>query len=151
MHAAGDERARRHGWEVIESTGRFGFGARTYRHPRFDDRRRQHSPPGSLRGQPQVRPRDTPRKTILRQREAEPAMNDRDAARTVSAVSFQLLYTADEAALMLRVKPRWLKRQAAARRSRLRCSLDRTGSRLATWKRSRGCTKSPQNPQNLSK
>lgn len=116
MHAAGDERARRHGWEVIESTGRFGFGARTYRDPRFDDRRRQHSPPGSLRGQPQVRPRDIPRKTILQQWEAEPAMNDRDAARTVSAVSFQLLYTADEAALMLRVKPRWLKRQAAARK-----------------------------------
>jgi len=116
MHAAGDERARRHGWEVIESTGRFGFGARTYRDPRFDDRRRQHSPTGSVQGQPQVRPRDIPRKTILQQREAEPAMNDRDAARTVSAVSFQLLYTADEAALMLRVKPRWLKRQAAARK-----------------------------------
>jgi len=43
-------------------------------------------------------------------------MNDRDGAGTVSAVSFQLLYTADEAALMLRVKPRWLKRQAAARK-----------------------------------
>jgi hypothetical protein len=43
-------------------------------------------------------------------------MNDRDAAGTVSAASFQLLYTADEAALMLRVKPRWLKRQAAARK-----------------------------------
>jgi hypothetical protein len=43
-------------------------------------------------------------------------MNDRDAAGTVSAASFQLLYTADEAALMLRVRPRWLKRQAAARK-----------------------------------
>src|SRR5438552_3784352 len=43
-------------------------------------------------------------------------MNDRDAAGTVSAASFQLLYTADEAALLLRVKPRWLKRQAAARK-----------------------------------
>jgi hypothetical protein len=43
-------------------------------------------------------------------------MNDRDAAGTVSAANFQLLYTADEAALMLRVKPRWLKRQAAARK-----------------------------------
>jgi hypothetical protein len=43
-------------------------------------------------------------------------MNDRDAVGAVSAGSFQLLYTADEAALILRVKPRWLKRQAAARK-----------------------------------
>jgi hypothetical protein len=43
IHRAGDERARRYGWEVKESTGRFGFGARTYRDPRFDDRRRQLS------------------------------------------------------------------------------------------------------------
>jgi hypothetical protein len=41
VHAAGDERARQYGWEVVESTGRFGFGARTYRDPRFEDRRRQ--------------------------------------------------------------------------------------------------------------
>ncbi len=43
-------------------------------------------------------------------------MNDRDAAGALSAGGFQLLYTADEAALILRVKPRWLKRQAAARK-----------------------------------
>ena len=43
-------------------------------------------------------------------------MNDRDAGGAVSRASFQLLYTADEAALLLRVKPRWLKRQAAARK-----------------------------------
>jgi hypothetical protein len=43
-------------------------------------------------------------------------MNDSDAAGAVSTANFQLLYTADEAALMLRVKPRWLKRQAAARK-----------------------------------
>jgi hypothetical protein len=43
-------------------------------------------------------------------------MNDRDSEGAVSAATFQLLYTADEAALMLRVKPRWLKRQAAARK-----------------------------------
>jgi hypothetical protein len=43
VHAAADERARRHGWEVTRSTGRFGFGARTYRDPRFDDRHRQLS------------------------------------------------------------------------------------------------------------
>ena len=44
VHAAGDERARQHGWTVTETTGRFGFGARVYRDPRFDDRRRQLSP-----------------------------------------------------------------------------------------------------------
>jgi hypothetical protein len=32
-------------------------------------------------------------------------MNDSDAAGAVSTANFQLLYTADEAALMLRVKP----------------------------------------------
>jgi hypothetical protein len=51
--AAGDERARRHGWEVMESTGRFGFGTRTYRDPRFDDRHRR--PP---RGAAQAAARD---------------------------------------------------------------------------------------------
>jgi hypothetical protein len=39
LHAAGDERARQHGWEVTASTGRFGFGARSHRDPRFADRR----------------------------------------------------------------------------------------------------------------
>jgi hypothetical protein len=43
VHAAGDERARRHGWTVTETTGRFGVGTRVYRDPRFDDRRRQLS------------------------------------------------------------------------------------------------------------
>jgi hypothetical protein len=43
IHAAGDERARRHGWTVTETTGRFGFGTRVYRDSRFDDRRRQLS------------------------------------------------------------------------------------------------------------
>jgi hypothetical protein len=41
LHAAEDERARQYGWEITKSTGRFGFAARTYRDPRFDDRRRQ--------------------------------------------------------------------------------------------------------------
>src|SRR5215469_10336818 len=36
VYTAGDERARQYGWEVMESTGRFGFGARTYRDPRFN-------------------------------------------------------------------------------------------------------------------
>ena len=66
MHAAEAEHARLQGWEVKKSTGRFGFGARTYRDPRFDDRRRQYSPAGSLRasrGYAQV----TSRKTIWQQ------------------------------------------------------------------------------------
>jgi hypothetical protein len=43
-------------------------------------------------------------------------MNDGEGHGAVPAASHQLLYTADEAAVMLRVKPRWLKRQAAARK-----------------------------------
>jgi hypothetical protein len=43
-------------------------------------------------------------------------MIERDAEGAIFAAGFQLLYTADEAALVLRVKPRWLKRQAAARK-----------------------------------
>ena len=60
MHAGGDEHARLQGWEVKKSTGRFGFGARIYRDPRFDDRRRQTSHAGSFRGQQWVRPGDIP-------------------------------------------------------------------------------------------
>jgi hypothetical protein len=41
VHAAGDEQARQRGWTVIATPGRFGFEARSYRDPRFDDRRRQ--------------------------------------------------------------------------------------------------------------
>lgn len=41
VHAAGDDRACQHGWEITRSTWRFGFGARTYRDPRFEDRRRR--------------------------------------------------------------------------------------------------------------
>jgi len=43
VHAAADERACHYGWEILESTGRLGFGARTYRDPRFDGRRRELS------------------------------------------------------------------------------------------------------------
>jgi hypothetical protein len=35
VHAAADDRARRHGWEITNGTGRFGFGARSYHDPRF--------------------------------------------------------------------------------------------------------------------
>jgi hypothetical protein len=48
VHAAGDAAAGQHGWTVTAATGRFGFGARSYRDPRFDDRRRQFSSPVAL-------------------------------------------------------------------------------------------------------
>jgi hypothetical protein len=35
---AGDAFARERGWEITKTTGRFGFGARTYRDPRFGQR-----------------------------------------------------------------------------------------------------------------
>jgi hypothetical protein len=50
MHAAGDDRAQRYGWTVTETTGRFGFQARGYRDPRFDDRRRQLAPEAGALG-----------------------------------------------------------------------------------------------------
>jgi hypothetical protein len=43
LQAAGDERARHHDWEVMESTGRFGFGVRTYRDPCLNNRRQSCS------------------------------------------------------------------------------------------------------------
>jgi hypothetical protein len=43
VHAAGDAAARQHGWAIIKSTGRLGFGARSYRDPRFNNRRPQLS------------------------------------------------------------------------------------------------------------
>jgi hypothetical protein len=48
VHAAGDAAAGQHGWTVTAATGRFGFGARSYRDPRFDARRRQLSSPVAL-------------------------------------------------------------------------------------------------------
>jgi hypothetical protein len=48
VHAAGDAAAGQHGWTVTAATGQFGFGARSYRDPRFDDRRRQLSSPVAL-------------------------------------------------------------------------------------------------------
>jgi hypothetical protein len=41
VHAAGDAAARRHGWTVTATTGWFGFGARSYRDPRFNNQRQQ--------------------------------------------------------------------------------------------------------------
>ncbi|HEY8114623.1 MAG TPA: hypothetical protein VII16_17505 [Actinomycetes bacterium] len=36
LHADGDALAREHGWTITTTTGRFGFGGRVYRDPRFD-------------------------------------------------------------------------------------------------------------------
>ncbi len=38
VHAAGDAAMAQAGLTVAASTGRFGLGARTYRHPGFDSR-----------------------------------------------------------------------------------------------------------------
>jgi hypothetical protein len=38
VFAGGDAFARRNGWEITKTTGRFGFGARSYRDPRFGQR-----------------------------------------------------------------------------------------------------------------
>jgi hypothetical protein len=38
LFAEGDAFAREQGWEITESTGRLGFGVRTYRDPRFGQR-----------------------------------------------------------------------------------------------------------------
>ena len=35
VHRDGDALARRHGWEIVITTGRFGFNGRAYRDPRF--------------------------------------------------------------------------------------------------------------------
>jgi antirestriction protein ArdC len=35
VYAGSDAFAREHGWQIITATGRFGFGARVYRDPRF--------------------------------------------------------------------------------------------------------------------
>jgi hypothetical protein len=40
IHASGDEFAYWQGWRISESTGRFGFGTRSYRDPRFENRHR---------------------------------------------------------------------------------------------------------------
>ncbi|MGN6174690.1 MAG: hypothetical protein ACTHPS_17355 [Streptosporangiaceae bacterium] len=38
VFAGGDAFARENGWEITKTTGRFGFGARSYRDPRFGPR-----------------------------------------------------------------------------------------------------------------
>jgi hypothetical protein len=68
VHARGDTFARAQGWTVTTGTGRFGFGTRTYRDPRFglgadnsaitragQDGRQNHSRPGAPGGRPAKR------------------------------------------------------------------------------------------------
>jgi hypothetical protein len=50
MFTEDDASAREHGWTVTKTSGRFGFGARTYRDPRFDQRRA-----AAFRGEPPSR------------------------------------------------------------------------------------------------
>jgi hypothetical protein len=38
VFVGGDAFARENGWEITKTTGRVGFGARTYRDPRFGPR-----------------------------------------------------------------------------------------------------------------
>jgi hypothetical protein len=48
IYATADDRARRYGWTVSETSGRFGFEGRSYRDPRFDDRRQRLAPGADL-------------------------------------------------------------------------------------------------------
>jgi hypothetical protein len=50
VHAAADERARDHGWEITKGIGRLGFGARTYRNPHSRDQRRVPAEANTLSG-----------------------------------------------------------------------------------------------------
>jgi len=43
IHVVGDALALQAGWAVTRATGRFGFGNRTYRVPRFDRLRAEHA------------------------------------------------------------------------------------------------------------
>ncbi len=52
VHARGDAFARQAGWTTTRRAGRFGFGARVYRDPRFDQRRAETSRAAQPRGAP---------------------------------------------------------------------------------------------------
>jgi hypothetical protein len=59
VFADGDAFAREHEWQITKTTGRFGFGARSYRDPRFGQR-------------PAAPPSDSEPSASLRQAEAQP-------------------------------------------------------------------------------
>jgi hypothetical protein len=62
VHVTGDAAARQYGWAITKNTGRLGFGARSYRDLRFDDRRQQLA----------LREQNTPMPAV-RQRQQRPA------------------------------------------------------------------------------
>jgi len=62
VHSAGDAAVRQHGGAITKSTGRLGFGARSYLDPRFNNRRPQLS----------VREQDVAMSAV-RQRQLRPA------------------------------------------------------------------------------
>jgi hypothetical protein len=77
-HANGDAYAVTYGWTVTASTGRFGFGARTYRDLRLDSLRRQSCPDDSVRD----------RRTSRAQRPRAPGWSPIPVARKGSTMTF---------------------------------------------------------------
>ena len=57
VHVGGDVFAREHGWTITTTTGRLGFSTRSYRDPRFDQRRAAARSVEPLAGQGPGRPR----------------------------------------------------------------------------------------------
>jgi hypothetical protein len=49
-HVGGDAFASQAGWTITRTTGQFGFGARVYRDPRFDQQRRRFAATGEESG-----------------------------------------------------------------------------------------------------
>jgi hypothetical protein len=65
LFADADAFAREHGWQLTRTTGQFGFGARTYRDPRFG----QHpaAPDSGLSPRPgRVEPQPQPGSDVVR-------------------------------------------------------------------------------------
>ena len=56
VHAAVGDRARQHGWQITNSTGRFGLGARSYHDPRFTRPAPARSPAPSAESGPSSAP-----------------------------------------------------------------------------------------------
>jgi hypothetical protein len=60
VFAGGDAIARKNGWQITKTTGRFGFGARAYRDQRFDHRKTRDHPQIRGRAEPPLPPNTTP-------------------------------------------------------------------------------------------